>query len=55
VIIVLQQVCSEKLVQLKDFCLISPTLEAELIFKAIETVIPASVIKQTLSDPGSCE
>lgn len=46
---------SEKLVQLKDFSLITPTLEAELIFKAIETVISPSVIRQTLSETGSCE
>ncbi len=54
-IIVLQEVRSEKLVQLKDFSLITPTLEAELIFKAIETVISPSVIRQTLSETGSCE
>ena len=41
--------------QLKDFSLIAPTLEAELIFKAIETVISPSVIRQTLLETGSCE
>lgn len=41
--------------QLKDFSLITPTLEAELIFKAIETVISPEVIRQTLSETGSCE
>ncbi|HYX18249.1 MAG TPA: transposase domain-containing protein [Nostoc sp.] len=35
--------------------MITPTLEAELIFKAIETVISPSVIKQTLLETGSCE
>lgn len=40
---------------LKDFSLITPTLEAELIFKAIETVISPSVIRQTLLETGSCE
>jgi hypothetical protein len=55
VIIVLQEVRSEKLVQLKDFSLITPTLEAELIFKAIEIVISPSVIRQTLSETGGCE
>ena len=40
---------------LKDFSLITPTLEAELIIKAIETVISASVIRQTLLETGSCE
>ena len=41
--------------QLKDFSLIAPTLEAELIFKAIETVISPEVIRQTLSETSSCE
>ena len=40
---------------LKDFSLITPTLEAELIFKAIETVISPSVIKETLSETDSGE
>jgi hypothetical protein len=55
VIIVLQEVRWEKLVLLKDFSLITPTLKAELIFKAIETVIPPSVIKETLSETDSGE
>lgn len=45
----------KKLVLLKDFSLITPTLEAELIFKAIETVISPCVIRQTLLETGSCE
>ncbi|MBC1225423.1 transposase domain-containing protein [Nostoc sp. UCD121] len=40
---------------LKDFSLITPILEAELIFKTIETVISPSVIKETLSETGSGE
>lgn len=40
---------------LKDFSLITPTLEAELIFKAIETAISPPVIRQTLLETGSCE
>lgn len=54
-IIVLQEVGWEKLVLLKDFSLITPTLEAELIFKAIETVISPSVIRETLSETDSGE
>lgn len=54
-IIVLQEVRWEKLVLLKDFSLITPTLEAELIFKAIETVISPSVIRETLSETDSGE
>lgn len=40
---------------LKDFSLITPTLEAELIFKAIETVISPSVIRETLLETNSGE
>jgi len=42
-------------VQLKNFSLSTATIEAELIFKAIETVISPSVIRETLSETGSCE
>ena len=41
--------------QLKDFSFIAPRLEAELVFKAIETVISPEVIVQTLSETGSFE
>ncbi|NWF59555.1 MAG: transposase domain-containing protein [Fischerella sp.] len=54
-IIVHQEVRWEKLVLLKDFSLIAPTLLTELIFKAIETVISPSVIRETLSETDSGE
>lgn len=41
--------------QLKNFSLSAPKLEAELILKAIETVISPSLIRQTLLETGSYE
>jgi hypothetical protein len=37
--------------QLKEFSLISPVIEAALVFKAIETVISPDVIAKTLGKP----
>jgi hypothetical protein len=35
--------------QLRDFTLITPTIEAGQVFKAIESAIPIAVINQTLA------
>jgi hypothetical protein len=42
-------------VQLKDFSFIAPTVEAELILRAIETVISPEKIVQSLAQTGSVE
>ncbi len=36
--------------QLKEFSLISPVIEATDVFRAIETAIPAEVIEQTIGN-----
>ncbi len=41
--------------QLKDFSFITPKLEADLVFKAIETVISPEVIVQSLGETNSVE
>ncbi|MBG1266223.1 hypothetical protein F8S12_07250 [Nostoc sp. WHI] len=41
--------------QLKDFSFIAPTVEAELILRAIETVISPEKIVQSLAQTGSVE
>ena len=35
--------------QLREFTLINPTIEAGQVFKAIETVIPIELIHQTIA------
>jgi hypothetical protein len=42
-------------VQLKDFSFITPTVEAELVLRAIETVISPEIIVQNLAQTGSVE
>ena len=41
--------------QLKEFSLISPVIEAADVFQAIETVIPLDVIDVTLCQTNSVE
>ena len=41
--------------QLKEFSLISPVIEAAYVFQAIETVIPPNVIEQALGQTNSVE
>ena len=36
--------------QLKEFSLISPVIESNYVFKAIETAIPIDVIEQTIGN-----
>ena len=39
--------------QLKEFSFISPVIEADLVFKAIETVISPDVVAQSLGNTNS--
>ncbi len=41
--------------QLKEFSIISPVIEATLVFKAIETVISPEIIAQSLGNTNSVE
>ena len=41
--------------QLKEFSFISPVIEADLVFKAIETVISPDVVAQSLGNTNSVE
>ena len=41
--------------QLKEFSLISPVIESNHVFKAIETAIPIEVIEQTIGDTKARE
>lgn len=41
--------------QLKEFSFISPVIEADLVFKAIETDISPDVITQSLTNTNSVE
>jgi hypothetical protein len=42
-------------VQLKEFSLIYPKLEASLVFQAIQTVLPTEAIEQELEKSNSFE